>query len=162
MVPFPTAPARLTIVTNMLPRDRIDASADVNDLVVSRTEGYSGAPHARPLSLLPPSSSALLPPPSSLSPSSSFPPPSSSTAASLLPSGSDLVLVCKEAGMRPLRRLLTTLEAMHSGGRPEGARPPQPGPVTADDLAAALAATKPTAHSYVHKYEAWDKEFGSV
>ena len=116
MVPFPTPPARQTIITNMLPRDRIEAGADVDD-VISRTEGYSG---------------------------------------------SDLVLVCKEAGMKPLRRLLTQLEAMHAGGKPEGVRPPQPGPVTSDDLAAALAATKPTAHSYVHKYEAWEKEFGAM
>ena len=75
-------------------------------------------------------------------------------------SGSDLVLVAKEAAMRPLRRLLATLDM--DNGPPRGGRPPQPGPVDADDLAAALGATKPTVHAYAERYTAWEQEFGSV
>ena len=74
-------------------------------------------------------------------------------------SGSDLVLVAKEAAMRPLRRLLSTLEL--DGPRSNRA-PPQPGPVSPDDLAAALAATKPTVQAYAERYTQWESEFGST
>ena len=74
-------------------------------------------------------------------------------------SGSDLVLVAKEAAMRPLRRLLSSLDL---DSAPRNARPPPPGPVNADDLAAALGATKPTVHAYAQRYVDWEAEFGSV
>jgi katanin p60 ATPase-containing subunit A1 len=74
-------------------------------------------------------------------------------------SGSDLVLVAKEAGMRPLRRLLSTLDL--DGPPPRGARPPPLGPVDADDLHAALSATKPTVHD-AERYARWADEYGSV
>ena len=73
-------------------------------------------------------------------------------------SGSDLVLVAKEAAMRPLRRLLQSLDldAPRRGGPP-----PQPGLVSADDLDAALGATRSTMHEPA-RYTAWDQEFGST
>ena len=71
-------------------------------------------------------------------------------------SGADLTLVCKEAAMRPLRRLLTELDGM-----PDAlAAAAQPGPVTSDDLQAALQNTKPTVAAR-EKYAAWSEEFGS-
>ena len=72
-------------------------------------------------------------------------------------SGADLTLVCKEAAMRPLRRLLASLD-----GKPEAvAMQATPGPVTADDLAAALRNTRPTVAAR-ERYEQWSKEFGSA
>ena len=73
-------------------------------------------------------------------------------------SGSDLVLVAKEAAMRPLRRLLADLDldAPRRGGPP-----PQPGLVSADDLDSALGATRSTMHE-PGRYTAWDQEFGST
>eukprot|EP00965_Chrysotila_dentata_P094767 3134291-Pleurochrysis_carterae.AAC.2 len=51
-------------------------------------------------------------------------------------SGSDIVLVCKEAAMRPLRTLLSQIdENAINGGLPVGARP---GLVSADDFDAAF------------------------
>lgn len=100
-------------------------------------------------------------------------------------SGSDLVLVCKEAAMAPLRRLLTQLEvsrqadasasaatapgaaARRGGGAVAGAQsgqhdpPPPVGKVTAEDIARALSRTRPTAVD-ASKYEAWAAEFGST
>jgi len=74
-------------------------------------------------------------------------------------SGSDLVLVAKEAAMRPLRRLLAKLDL---DAPRQGAKAPQPGLVHAADLDAALAATKPTVHTYAERYTQWEAEFGSV
>lgn len=74
-------------------------------------------------------------------------------------SGSDLVLVAKEAAMRPLRRLLAKLDL---DAPRQGAKAPQPGLVDAADLDAALAATKPTVHTYAERYNQWEAEFGSV
>ena len=71
-------------------------------------------------------------------------------------SGADLTLVCKEAAMRPLRRLLTELD-----GKPDAvAAAAEPGPVTSDDMQAALQNTRPTVAAR-EKYAAWSKEFGS-
>ena len=71
-------------------------------------------------------------------------------------SGADLTLVCKEAAMRPLRRLLTELD-----GKPDAAAAAaQPGPVTSDDMHAALQNTRPTVAAR-ERYEAWAREFGS-
>ncbi|KOO26406.1 katanin p60 ATPase-containing subunit a-like 2-like protein [Chrysochromulina tobinii] len=75
-------------------------------------------------------------------------------------SGSDLVLVAKEAAMRPLRRLLATLDLDAPSGRAL-VTPPKPGPVSAEDLDAALSATRPTVHA-AERYAKWDAEFGST
>jgi katanin p60 ATPase-containing subunit A1 len=69
------------------------------------------------------------------------------------------VLVAKEAAMRPLRRLLAKLDL----DAPRGGGPaPQPGRINEADLVAALAATKPTVHTYAERYTQWESEFGSV
>jgi len=73
-------------------------------------------------------------------------------------SGSDLVLVCKEAAMRPLRRLLSKLDMSSGAVQPNIA----PDPVSVEDMHAALASTRPTTQAYGLKYEQWEKEFGSV
>ena len=74
-------------------------------------------------------------------------------------SGSDLVLVAKEAAMRPLRRLLATLDLEAPRGN---ARAPQPGLIDADDFSAALSSTKPTVQTYAERYAKWEEEFGST
>eukprot|EP00850_Spirogloea_muscicola_P007728 SM000039S14558 [mRNA] locus=s39:744400:746735:- [translate_table: standard] len=73
-------------------------------------------------------------------------------------SGSDLRLVCKEAAMAPLRRLIAALE---SG--PEGVGPqPEPGPLTAEDAQRALAATRSSVSAELtDKYAKFDCDYGS-
>ena len=72
-------------------------------------------------------------------------------------SGSDLKLVCKEAAMRPLRRLFAQL-----GDRPTEAvvQAAVPGPVGEEDVHSALRGVKPTVAAR-EKYEQWSDEFGS-
>ncbi|KAI8465723.1 MAG: P-loop containing nucleoside triphosphate hydrolase protein [Monoraphidium minutum] len=98
-------------------------------------------------------------------------------------SGSDIAVLCKEAAMRPLRRLMALLEPAACGGDGGGgtaaaaaaaAGPPGGGaagaaaaarllgPVTAADVAAALAATKPTAGLYAAEYTAFSERFGQL
>eukprot|EP00775_Hariotina_reticulata_P012382 gene12382-12516_t len=60
-------------------------------------------------------------------------------------SGSDVTVVAKEAAMRPLRRLMAVLE-----------------PVTASDIAAALAVTKPSAQAYEAQYQEFSIRFGQT
>ena len=113
LVPYPSAEARMTILKRVLPADKCERGAGLDE-IAERTEGYSG---------------------------------------------SDLVLVAKEAAMRPLRRLLATLDL---DGPRRGGLPPAPGLVTADDMDAALAKTRPTVAAYADKYTAWESEFGST
>jgi SpoVK/Ycf46/Vps4 family AAA+-type ATPase len=79
-------------------------------------------------------------------------------------SGSDLASLAKEAAMRPLRRLLAQLDASGgaSGGRGGGGggATAAVGPVTAGDLRAALAATRPSAARDAARYEAFVQRFG--
>jgi len=72
-------------------------------------------------------------------------------------SGSDITLVCKEAAMRPLRRLLANIDAHPNPHGP----PPQPGPITTDDIEAALNAVRPSVSGLVQRYADWEGEFGS-
>ena len=68
-----------------------------------------------------------------------------------------LKLVCKEAAMRPLRRLFAELE-----GRTDAAAAElQPGPVSEEDMESALRGVRPTVAAR-EKYEQWSEEFGSV
>ena len=82
-------------------------------------------------------------------------------------SGSDLRLVCKEAAMRPVRRLVTQLEAMESsrGGEavPDAEVQKLMGAnrVTHDDVSLALQGTKPSAKLFADKYRTWEANFGS-
>lgn len=82
-------------------------------------------------------------------------------------SGSDLKLLCKEAAMKPIRRLMVRLENMDVNLTKNWHRPadpkslPPPDPVTAQDFAEALAATKP-AGLPEEKYLQWFQEYGSA
>ncbi|XP_049637517.1 katanin p60 ATPase-containing subunit A-like 2 [Suncus etruscus] len=75
-------------------------------------------------------------------------------------SGSDIKLVCKEAAMRPVRKIFNALENQ----QPEsshllGVRLET---VTTADFLDVLAHTKPSAKNLTQKYTAWQKEFESV
>jgi katanin p60 ATPase-containing subunit A1 len=100
--------------------------------------------------------------------------------------GSDVTVVAKEAAMRPLRRLMAVLEpsvynstegskisntngsssskASSSRGAAAGNDEAglQLGPVTAQDVAAALAATKPSAQAYEAQYAEFSMKYGQV
>eukprot|EP00697_Spironema_sp_BW2_P011224 gnl/Spiro4/26840_TR13343_c0_g1_i1.p1 gnl/Spiro4/26840_TR13343_c0_g1~~gnl/Spiro4/26840_TR13343_c0_g1_i1.p1 ORF type:complete len:523 (+),score=115.72 gnl/Spiro4/26840_TR13343_c0_g1_i1:48-1616(+) len=94
-------------------------------------------------------------------------------------SGSDIKVVAKEAAMRPLRRVMQTLEEMDSGTTPRGSvdhslrthaasRESQlrVDPVQAADVEAALASTRPAAQSSTDgmgddRYVRWARDFGS-
>ena len=82
-------------------------------------------------------------------------------------SGSDLHLLCKEAAMRPVRRLVAQLEDME--GRNGGAAVPDDRVddlldehrVTDADFKAALRCTNPSAKLFADKYRDWNANFGS-
>ncbi|GMI41691.1 hypothetical protein TrCOL_g3576 [Triparma columacea] len=86
-------------------------------------------------------------------------------------SGADIKLLCKEAAMRPVRRLLGKLERMEStegleGGVVEEAKVRElveGNPVTQDDLDKAIAVTNKSGGGGLEKkYEAWAKAYGST
>ncbi|GAX76581.1 hypothetical protein CEUSTIGMA_g4027.t1 [Chlamydomonas eustigma] len=103
-------------------------------------------------------------------------------------SGSDVFLVAKEAAMRPLRRLMTKLEAascssssskqeevgVHSYGSRTAAAPgphaghkasvphPELGPIEEADVQAALTVSKASAKQYEQKYKLFHEEYGQV
>ncbi|KAK8612866.1 hypothetical protein V6N13_092970 [Hibiscus sabdariffa] len=74
-------------------------------------------------------------------------------------SGSDIRLLCKEAAMQPLRRLMTVLEDKQEVV-PEDELP-KVGPVTPDDIETALRNTRPSAHLHAHRYEKFNADYGS-
>ncbi|KAF8675744.1 hypothetical protein HU200_047228 [Digitaria exilis] len=74
-------------------------------------------------------------------------------------SGSDIRLVCKEAAMQPLRRLMTVLER-NQEEIPEDDLP-EVGPVTIEDIELALRNTRPSAHLHAHRYEKFNQDYGS-
>lgn len=73
-------------------------------------------------------------------------------------SGSDIRIVCKEAAMRPLRRLMSILEV---NGRETDEVLPEMGPVTRDDTEVALKTTRPSAHLLAERYQKFHDEYGS-
>ncbi|BBN04613.1 katanin p60 ATPase-containing subunit A1 [Marchantia polymorpha subsp. ruderalis] len=75
-------------------------------------------------------------------------------------SGSDIRIVCKEAAMRPLRRLMTELERLEKEAHTEEDLP-QIGPITEEDVRIALETTRPSAHLLADRYEQFDADFGS-
>jgi hypothetical protein len=110
-------------------------------------------------------------------------------AAAAAAAGSDVTVVAKEAAMRPLRRLMAVLEptvysssstgsSNHSSSSKgntssSSSRSAAPaasseqaalelGPVTAQDVAAALAATKPSAQVYEAQYQEFSTKYGQV
>ncbi|XP_063309938.1 katanin p60 ATPase-containing subunit A-like 2 isoform X3 [Pelobates fuscus] len=75
-------------------------------------------------------------------------------------SGSDIKLVCKEAAMRPVRKIFDALEN-HQPGKKD-----LPvihlDTVTTSDFLEVIAHTKPSAKNLTPKYTAWQKEYESV
>eukprot|EP00948_MAST-09A_sp_MAST-9A-sp1_P001087 g1087.t1 len=83
-------------------------------------------------------------------------------------SGSDIKLVCKEAAMRPMRRLIDELEggSLLSNVRGDTTRTSNGGqiqmdPVVHDDVAAALECVQPSSSHAPALYTKWEEEFGS-
>ncbi|EFJ09429.1 hypothetical protein SELMODRAFT_130083, partial [Selaginella moellendorffii] len=74
-------------------------------------------------------------------------------------SGSDVRLVCKEAAMRPLRRLMEELERNEAAG--VESQDLEMGPVTKEDAMVALTTTRPSALVHAGRYEKFDNDFGS-
>lgn len=74
-------------------------------------------------------------------------------------SGSDIRLVCKEAAMQPLRRLMAHLEDKEEVVPEEEL--PQIGPVTREDIETALRNTRPSAHLHAHRYDKFNSDYGS-
>ncbi|CAL4954499.1 unnamed protein product [Urochloa decumbens] len=74
-------------------------------------------------------------------------------------SGSDIRLVCKEAAMQPLRRLMTVLEASDELVPEEEL--PEVGPLIPEDIELALRNTRPSAHLHAHRYEKFNQDYGS-
>eukprot|EP01022_Parablepharisma_sp_SALTPOND_P014896 TRINITY_DN2080_c0_g1_i1.p1 TRINITY_DN2080_c0_g1~~TRINITY_DN2080_c0_g1_i1.p1 ORF type:complete len:545 (+),score=54.40 TRINITY_DN2080_c0_g1_i1:5990-7624(+) len=83
-------------------------------------------------------------------------------------SGSDIRLVCKEAAMKPLRRLLDQIENTEDTEVEPSWEPvdpssvPSPDPVSTKDFEDAVKTTKPTSSQHLGKYETWFKSLGSV
>ncbi|XP_055013605.1 katanin p60 ATPase-containing subunit A-like 2 [Boleophthalmus pectinirostris] len=75
-------------------------------------------------------------------------------------SGSDITLVCKEAAMRPVRKIFDALESIHNGDTNTPAICLDT--VTTADFMEVLAHTKPSARSLMDKYTAWEGEYKSV
>ena len=92
-------------------------------------------------------------------------------------SGADIRLIVKEAAMRPLRRMMADLDdvdlsvsqaATGMGGKDDGtggktadALMARLGPVTVDDLDAAMLCTKPSSGFKSELYTKWQDEHGS-
>lgn len=75
-------------------------------------------------------------------------------------SGADVALVCKEAAMRPLRRLMDKIEAAPSPGTQNSTV--KLAPVTADDLRAALHDTKPTGLVHAALFRDFAERYGQI
>ncbi|XP_019198155.1 PREDICTED: katanin p60 ATPase-containing subunit A-like 2 isoform X1 [Ipomoea nil] len=74
-------------------------------------------------------------------------------------SGSDIRLLCKEAAMQPLRRLMAFLEESQEVV-PEDELP-KVGPITERDIDVALRNTRPSAHLHAHRYDKFNDDYGS-
>ena len=75
-------------------------------------------------------------------------------------SGADVALVCKEAAMRPLRRLMERIEMRPGDG--EGDAAVRLDPITVDDLRAALGTTKPTGLVHAALFQDFAERYGQV
>ncbi|RZR77601.1 hypothetical protein BHM03_00002713 [Ensete ventricosum] len=80
-------------------------------------------------------------------------------------SGSDIRLVCKEAAMQPLRRLMSYLEDQQQQQQQDKKihddELPPVGPVTPEDIEVALKNTRPSAHLHAHRYHKFNEDYGS-
>ncbi|KAK9268134.1 hypothetical protein L1049_010574 [Liquidambar formosana] len=74
-------------------------------------------------------------------------------------SGSDIRLVCKEAAMQPLRRIMAILEDKQEVV-PEDELP-KVGPILPVDIETALKNTRPSAHLHAHRYDKFNTDYGS-
>ncbi|KAJ3695353.1 hypothetical protein LUZ60_000730 [Juncus effusus] len=74
-------------------------------------------------------------------------------------SGSDIRLVCKEAAMQPLRRLMSVLESAQDVVNEDEL--PEIGPLRPEDVEIALRNTKPSAHLHAKRYEKFNDDYGS-
>lgn len=72
-------------------------------------------------------------------------------------SGSDIQVVCKEAAMAPVRKLLERLEKGEQNLSFNDVEP-----VTLPDIENALKRTKPSAHKVSQQYLEWQDQFGSL
>ncbi|XP_072215245.1 katanin p60 ATPase-containing subunit A-like 2 isoform X4 [Excalfactoria chinensis] len=75
-------------------------------------------------------------------------------------SGSDIKLVCKEAAMRPVRKVFDALENHQPGNSNLAAV--RLDTITTADFLDVIAHTKPSAKKLSQKYTAWQREFESV
>uniref|UniRef100_A0A6Q2Y9L9 Katanin p60 ATPase-containing subunit A-like 2 n=1 Tax=Esox lucius TaxID=8010 RepID=A0A6Q2Y9L9_ESOLU len=75
-------------------------------------------------------------------------------------SGSDIRLVCKEAAMRPVRKIFDALENHKDDSFNMPAIHLET--VTTDDFLEVIAHTKPSARNLTDKYTAWETEYESV
>jgi katanin p60 ATPase-containing subunit A1 len=83
-------------------------------------------------------------------------------------SGSDVRLLCKEASMKPIRRLMKQLENMEENATmnwhvpAEASMTPKPGSITMQDFEEAIQSTNPASVAKQAAYEEWFSQFGSV
>ncbi|XP_059214142.1 katanin p60 ATPase-containing subunit A-like 2 [Centropristis striata] len=75
-------------------------------------------------------------------------------------SGSDIRLVCKEAAMRPVRKIFDALESHQEGDSDMPAI--QLETVKTADFLEVMTHTKPSARNLMDRYAAWEREYQSV
>ncbi|CAJ1071144.1 katanin p60 ATPase-containing subunit A-like 2 isoform X4 [Xyrichtys novacula] len=75
-------------------------------------------------------------------------------------SGSDVRLVCKEAAMRPVRKIFNALESHHTGDLDMTAIKLET--VTTADFQEVISHTKPSAGNLMDRFTAWERDFKSV
>ncbi|KAF7667764.1 hypothetical protein LDENG_00046570 [Lucifuga dentata] len=75
-------------------------------------------------------------------------------------SGSDIRLVCKEAAMRPVRKIFAALESHQHGNSNVLAISLET--VTSADFLEVITHTKPSARNLIDRYTAWEREYKSV
>ncbi|XP_074056598.1 katanin p60 ATPase-containing subunit A-like 2 isoform X4 [Macrotis lagotis] len=75
-------------------------------------------------------------------------------------SGSDIKLVCKEAAMRPVRKIFNALENLQSGN--SNLHAIRLDTVTTEDFLDVMAHTKPSVKNLIQKYSAWQSDYESV
>lgn len=83
-------------------------------------------------------------------------------------SGSDIKLLCKEASMKPIRRLMKQLENMDENTTmnwhvpADPASIPAPSLISMQDFEEALSSTRPASMVKQAAYEEWFAQYGSV
>ncbi|XP_038124185.1 katanin p60 ATPase-containing subunit A-like 2 [Cyprinodon tularosa] len=75
-------------------------------------------------------------------------------------SGSDIRLTCKEAAMRPVRKIFDALESHHDADTDMPII--ELGTVTTSDFLEVLTDTKPSAQNLMDRYTAWERKHKSV